>query len=494
MTIDDPSGGGERSRPTAHELARYESLFAQRTYGMRSSAMRDMMSLTERPEVISLAGGLPETKTFPSELYAKLMSKVAAESTARALQYGPTEGMACTVDCIVEVMAAEGTSVDPDEVLVTTGGQQVIDLMCKAFIDPGDTIVAEAPTYPGAVPTFDAYQANVVQIEMDSDGMPIDELEATLDRLSSDGRSPKFIYTIPNFQNPAGVTMSLARRRRLVEVAREREILVLEDNPYGLLRYEGEPLPTLHSLDAAVAKRGGASDFVVYLGTFSKILSPGVRLGWAVAPRPVLEKLNLCKQGADLCSSPVTQLFVAAYFQERRGGLLRGPRGATLSAARSDDEPLWLTHLESLKGLYRTRRDAMLEALAEHFGPAANWTRPQGGLFIWATLPDYIDTTDLLARALESEAVAFVPGRAAYLDGRGACSMRLNFAGVPEQDIREGIRRIGKVLREQVGLFGTLTGAEPVSAEQPAQQTDAGMAEVVELPRRGQRGAQRGSH
>ncbi|HEY5193506.1 MAG TPA: PLP-dependent aminotransferase family protein [Solirubrobacteraceae bacterium] len=497
MTIDDPSGGGERARPTAHELRRYETLFAERTLGMRSSAMRDMMSLTERPEVISLAGGLPETKTFPPELYAKLMSKVAAESTARALQYGPTEGMACTVECIVQVMAAESTSVDPDEVIVTTGGQQVIDLMCKAFIDPGDTIVAEAPTYPGAVPTFDAYQANVVQIEMDSDGMPIDELEATLDRLEREGRTPKFIYTIPNFQNPGGVTMSLPRRRRLVEVAREREILVLEDNPYGLLRYEGDPLPTLHSLDALAAKRGGASDFVVYLGTFSKILSPGVRLGWAVAPRPIMEKLNLCKQGADLCSSPVTQLFVAAYFEERAHGGGRGSSqtrsaSAALSAPHGGEEPLWLAHLGSLKKLYRIRRDVMLEALAEHFGSAASWTRPQGGLFIWVTLPDYIDTTDLLARALESEAVAFVPGKAAYLDGRGASSMRLNFAGVAEEDIREGIRRIGKVVREQVGLFGTLTGAEPTVAEPPAQ-ADSAMAQVVELPRREQRDAERRS-
>jgi 2-aminoadipate transaminase len=512
MTIDDPSGGGDppltggtlkgastRARPTAHELRRYESLFAQRTRGMRSSAMRDMMSLTERPEVISLAGGLPETGTFPPELYAKLMAKVAAESTARALQYGPTEGMACTVDCIVEVMAAEGTSVDPDEVLVTTGGQQVIDLMCKALIDPGDTIVAEAPTYPGAVPTFDAYQANVVQIEMDSDGMPIDELEATLDRLQAQGRSPKFIYTIPNFQNPGGVTMSLPRRRRLVEVARERELLVLEDNPYGLLRYEGDPLPTLHSIDALAANRGGASDFVVYLGTFSKILSPGVRLGWAVAPRPVLEKLNLCKQGADLCSSPVTQLFVAAYFAERSRGVAR--RASGRGGGEHDDtlggEPLWLAHLGSLKTLYRKRRDVMLEALGEHFGSAASWTKPQGGLFIWATLPDYIDTTDLLARALESEGVAFVPGRAAYLDGRGASSMRLNFAGVPEENIREGIRRIGKVVREQVGLFGTLTGAEQPApaAESPAtQESDPGMAQVVELPQRDSRQAKRHTH
>ena len=284
------------------------------------------------------------------------MSQVAAESTARALQYGPTEGMAAAVECIVEVMAEEETTVDPAEVIVTTGGQQVIDLVCKALIDPGDVIVAEAPTYPGAVPTFGAYQAEVVQIEMDADGMPIDELESTLDRLAAQGRRPKFIYTIPNFQNPGGVTMSLPRRRRLVEVARERELLVLEDNPYGLLRYEGEPLPTLYSLDAEAVGRGGASDLVIYLGTFSKILSPGLRLGWAVAPRPVLEKLNLGKQGADLCSSPVTQLFVAAYFKDGD----------------------WREYLERLKELYRRRRDTMLEALEEHFGGKATLDEAAG--------------------------------------------------------------------------------------------------------------------
>jgi 2-aminoadipate transaminase len=438
------SGSGRKARPAARELARYEALFAARTRGMKSSAMREMMALTERPEVISLAGGLPDTSTFAPELYAKLMSQVAAESTARALQYGPTEGMAVTADCIVEVMAAEGASIDPADVIVTTGGQQVIDLVCKTLIDPGDAIVAEAPTYPGAVPTFSAYQADVVQIEMDGDGMPIDELETTLDRLQREGRRPKFIYTIPNFQNPGGVTMSLARRRRLVEVARERELLVLEDNPYGLLRYEGEPLPTLYSLDAANAGAEGASDLVIYLGTFSKILSPGLRLGWAVAPRAVLEKLNLGKQGADLCSSPMTQLFVAAYFAER-------------SAAGG---PEWVAYVERLKTLYRGRRDTMLEALQEHFGGEASWTTPQGGLFVWATLPDCIDTTDLLARALEGVGVAFVPGRAAYVDGSsGAHSMRLNFAGVREENIREGIRRIGKIMGGGTGLLGALTSA-----------------------------------
>jgi 2-aminoadipate transaminase len=470
------AGDGRGARATAHELARYEALFAARTRGMKSSAMREMMALTERPDVISLAGGLPDTTTFPPELYAKLMSKVAAESTARALQYGPTDGMEATIGCIVEVMAAEGTAIDPGEVIVTTGGQQVIDLVCKTLIDPGDVIVAEAPTYPGAVPTFSAYQAAVEQIEVDGDGMPIDELESTLDRLQAQGRRPKFIYTIPNFQNPGGVTMSLARRCRLVEVARERELLVLEDNPYGLLRYDGEPLPTLYSLDAQAVGRGGASDLVIYLGTFSKILSPGLRLGWAVAPRAVLEKLNLGKQGADLCTSPMTQLFLAAYFKDRD----------------------WREYLETLKTIYRRRRDVMLEALEEHFGGRASWTRPEGGMFIWATLAGNVDTTDLLARC---EGVAFVPGRAAFTDGRsGSSSMRLNFAGVPDEDIREGIRRIGKALGGQTGLFGALTGSPPApshagspgpqaqeaspAAAQPGTPGGGGLADVVQLPLR----------
>jgi 2-aminoadipate transaminase len=471
------AGGRRRARATAHELARYESLFAARTRTMKSSAMREMMALTEQPDVISLAGGLPDTSTFPPDLFAALFDEIAASSTARALQYGPTEGMAAAVDCIVEVMTAEGTIVDRDEVIVTTGGQQVIDLVCKALIDPGDVIVAEAPTYPGAIPTFGAYQADVVQIEMDGDGMPIDALAHTLERLAGEGRRPKFIYTIPNFQNPGGVTMSLERRRALVTLARERELLVLEDNPYGLLRYEGEALPTLYSLDAQAGGTRGGADLVIYLGTFSKILSPGVRLGWAVAPRPVLEKLNLGKQGADLCSSPVTQLFVAEYFKRRA----------------ASGEPAWLSYVEKLRSLYRSRRDVMLAALEEHFGDSGRWTRPDGGMFIWATLDERIDTTDLLALARTAERVAFVPGSAAYMDGHsGGSSMRLNFAGNSEEDIREGIRRIGSAVHAQVGLISRLTAARSETARADAEErrsranadADGVLADVVELPRR----------
>ena len=419
-----------RGRSTARDLERYAALFAGRTRVMKSSAMRDLMEITARPEVISLAGGLPDTSTFPPAAFASIMQDVAAH-TARALQYGPTEGHDDVKACIQEVMAAEEMVVEPEDLLVTTGGQQVIDLVCKTLIDPGDVVVAEAPTYPGAVPVFHAYQADVVQIEMDDDGMRIDVLEATLERLAAEGRAPKFIYTIPSFQNPAGVTLSLERRKRLVEIARERELLVLEDNPYGLLRFEGRPLPTLRSLDR--------DEYVIYLGTFSKILSPGLRMGWAAAPAPVLAKMNLGKQAADLCSSSLSQAFVTAWF------------------ARGE----WQAYLETLIDLYRRRRDVLLEALGEHLPPEATWTRPQGGLFIWATLPDYIDTTDLLARALRDN-VAFVPGRAAYLDGRGGSSMRLNFSGVDDDRLREGVRRIGNVVREQIDLYSTLTGVEAV--------------------------------
>src|SRR4051794_30023633 len=446
-------------RSAAHDLERYAALFAARTREMKSSAMRDLMAITEQPEIISLAGGLPDTSTFPAESFAAIMARVAVDNCAAALQYGPTEGLGIVKEAIGHVMAAEGMDVDPDDMLVTTGGQQVIDLVCKTLVDPGDVVVAEAPTYPGAVPTFCSYQADVVQIAIDADGMKVDELEETLDRLEREGRVPKFIYTIPSFQNPGGVTMSLPRRRRLVEVARERELLVLEDNPYGLLRYEGEPLPTLLSLD------GG--DFVIYLGTFSKILSAGLRLGWTVAPRPVLQKMNLGKQAADLCSSSLTQHFVSTYFAEGR----------------------WEEYLRSLQELYRRRRDTMLDALAEHFPAESSWTHPQGGLFIWATMPKYMDTTDLLARALRHN-VAFVPGRAAYLDGRGASSMRLNFSGVGEADIREGIRRIGEVATQQIELFGTLAGTRPEAAEPVAEPPaiDPELADVLHLPRRDEPG------
>jgi 2-aminoadipate transaminase len=444
----------DRHQTTSHEIERYAGLFAKRTRQMRSSAMRDLMAITARPEVISLAGGLPDTSTFPPDTFAAIMNGIAQKSCASALQYGPTEGFEGTKRCIAEVMAAEDMHVHADDMIVTTGGQQVIDLVTKTLVDPGDVVICEAPTYPGAVPVFSSYEADVVQIEMDSEGMRIDLLEETLARLDSEGRRPKFIYTVPTFQNPAGVTLSAPRRRRLVEIARKRELLVLEDNPYGLLRYEGDPLPTLRALDGGV--------YVLYLGTFSKILSPGIRLGWVVAPGPVLGKINLGKQAADLCTSSLTQQLVEGYFAEGR----------------------WHAYVQELCMIYRRRRDAMLDALAEFFPPQAEWTQPGGGLFIWATLPDFIDTEDLLAKAIQNESVAFVPGSAAYVDGRGGSSMRLNFSAVDEHDIVEGIRRIGKVIDAQISLFGTISGRAATTDASGHVVEPETPANVVQLPRR----------
>jgi len=444
-----------RAHTRTRDLERYAGLFAERTGAMRSSAMRDLMAVTARPEVISLAGGLPDTSTFPPQSFAAQMTRIAQESAAEALQYGPTEGFEETKDCILQVMGAEGMLPDPEDVIVTTGGQQAIDLVCKTLVDPGDVVICEAPTYPGAVPVFCSYQAAVLQIECDGDGMRVEVLEEELERLAGEGRRPKFVYSVPSFQNPAGVTMSLERRRRLVELARLHELLVVEDSPYGLLRYGGEPLPPLYQLD------GG--DYVIYVGTFSKILSPGIRLGWAVAPPPVMEKIVLGKQASDLCTSTLTQYFVREYFAEGR----------------------WRQYVADLVEIYRGRRDAMLEALREHFPAQATWTEPEGGLFIWATLPEYIDTGDLLAKALGDD-VAFVPGQAAYVDGRGRNSMRLNFSGVGEGEIREGVKRIGKVIAEQVELYGALTGEHPAA---PAGRDVADRTNVLPFRKAGEGGA-----
>lgn len=394
---------------------------------MRSSAMRDMMEITARPEVISLAGGLPDTSTFPAGTFAGEMDRIARNSLAEALQYGPTEGVELVREQITRVMAAEDMEVDPHEVTVTTGGQQAIDLISKVLLDPGDVIICDAPTYPGALPTFLSYEADVRQIECDPDGMRIDLLEETLGSLEAEGKRPKFIYSVPTFQNPAGVTLSLERRQRLVALAADREILVLEDNPYGLLRFEGKPLPTLHNLDS--------EGYVIYLGTFSKILSAGLRIGWIVAPRPIREKVVIAKGGADLCTSTLTQQFAGQYFR--------------------DDN--WSAYVEELCGIYRRRRDTMITAIDRHFPPGSVRSRPDGGLFLWATMPESVQVEDLLAKSLQ-RGVAFVPGTAAYVDGRGGRSMRLNFSGVSDDEIAEGIHRIGIVAREHVELVESIAG------------------------------------
>jgi 2-aminoadipate transaminase len=403
----------------------YQHLYAHRTGSFRSSAMRDLMAITSRPEVISLAGGLPDTKAFPADLLQELVDDVTANDGPRALQYGPTEGLDELRHAIADLMAEDGTLVGAAELVVTTGGQQALDLLCRVLVDPGDAVLAEGPTYPGAVPVFAASGADVHHVAVDAEGIRLDLLADAVERLAGDGRSAKFLYVIPTFQNPAGATMSATRRHELVRFAQEHDLLVIEDEPYARLRFEGDALPSLRSLDD--------SGRVLYVGTVSKVFAPGVRVGWVHAPHQILHRVNLAKQGSDLCTSTLAQLLALRFLRH----------------ARRDEV------LGRMQRLYRARRDAMVQAI-EGALPDAAFTVPAGGLFLWATLADGLDTTDLLAAALERD-VAFVPGVAAYADGRqGASSMRLNFSACDEERIGEGVARIGGVVRERASLARAL--------------------------------------
>ncbi len=390
--------------------------------------MRDLMSLAERKEIISLAGGFPDTASFPREVFEDVTSAIAGEHLASALQYGPTEGSRELRERIVQIMAHERATATADEIMITTGGQQGINLSVGTFVDPGEAVIAEGPTYPGAVPVFTTHEAHVVHIPVDEDGMRVELVEPTLDRLAAEGRPVKLLYTIPNFHNPAGVTMSEERRRMLIDIAHRRELMIVEDNPYGQVRFDGEPLPSLYELD-------NGEGWVIYVSTFSKILSPGLRVGWVAAPPPVLRQMNLGKQAGDLCTGTFDQRFILEYMR------------------RYD----WRDHVARLNQIYRKRRDALLTALEEEFPATATWTRPRGGLFVWATLPKMIDTKDLLPRALDRD-VAFVPGGAAFLDGTGANNMRLNFSQNPPDVITEGVRRLGEVIREMMEIYEDLGG------------------------------------
>jgi 2-aminoadipate transaminase len=386
------------------------------------------MAVIERPGMISLAGGLPYTAAFPPELLVELTEQVAREGCADALQYGPTEGLWALRELLAARLRAEGSPVEASGVLVTTGGQQALDLIARVFLDPGDPVVCEGPTYPGMVPVLMAAQAAVHHVSLDEHGLRVDELDAALSALARTGRPAKLVYLIPTFQNPTGRTLSLQRRVQVLEVCARHDVLVVEDDPYGALRFSGEALPTLKSLDA--------DGRVIYLGTLSKIFSPGLRIGWVAADHALLAKLNLAKQAADLCSSTLSQKLALAFLDDERSSEL----------------------VDGLRSVYRSRRDALCDALAQHLPPGSTWVRPEGGLFLWATLPEALDTSDLLPRCLAAN-VAFVPGRAAYLDGQGASSLRLNYSAVDEDALREGARRIGAACEEQLALVDALVPA-----------------------------------
>jgi 2-aminoadipate transaminase len=391
---------------------------------MGSSAIRELLKLTQQPDLISFAGGLPAPELFPIEEMKIACDVVLSELGARALQYSTTEGYAPLREMLARHMARYGIKVDADNIIITSGSQQALDLIGKLLINPGDRILTENPSYLGAIQAFTAYQAQYVTVPIDDDGLQVAQLEAAL------RTGPKFMYILPNFQNPAGVTLSLTRRYDLIALAEEYGIPIVEDDPYGQLRFEGEHLKPLVTLDAEYEGCQGNDSYtgnVIYTSTFSKTLAPGLRLGWIVAPKDVVFKLVQMKQGTDLHTSSFDQMVA---YEVARGGFL--------------DQ-----HVRRIRTVYRQRRDLMLQTMEETFPAEVRWTHPQGGLFLWATTPESIDTTDLLKEAIQQK-VAFVPGYSFHPTGGGHNTMRLNFSNASEDMIVEGIRRLSVALKQRL--------------------------------------------
>src|SRR5919201_63108 len=387
----------------------YVDLYANRCGGMSASEVRALFAVAARPDVVALAGGMPFVQALPSDDVLDVARWVIREQGAQALQYCGGAGLLGIRSAVCALMSEEGIEASPDQVVITNGAQQALDLLGKIFIDPGDEIIVEAPAYVGALSAFSAYEPRFVQVALDDDGLVVDELEAAI----AGGTRPKFLYTVPNFSNPGGVSMSRERRERLVRVCRDAGIPIIEDNPYGMLRFEGEGLPCLRTLDPGN---------VIYLGTLSKVFAPGVRLGWVLAEPGVIARLTLAKEAADLCSSSLTQLVGERY----------------LAGAR------WRANLRGLIDVYRSRRDAMIDALSELAPDGTSWTHPAGGFYVWITLPPGLDAAVLLPTAVERR-VAYVPGTAFYADGRGRDAMRLSFSHPSEEAISAGTWRLCKV-------------------------------------------------
>jgi 2-aminoadipate transaminase len=402
----------------------WDHRYAQRTQRMGSSAIRELLKLTEKPDIISFAGGLPAPEVFPLEQFREACLRVLKDNGAQALQYGTTEGYQPLREQIARHTARYGIKVEPDNILITSGSQQALDLIGKIFINPGDRILVESPTYLGALQAWNAYGAEYVTVPMDKSGMNTDVLEEAL------RTGPKFIYVLPNFQNPTGVTLSLARRQRLIELADQYGVPIIEDDPYGQLRFEGEHLPSVVMMDHNFREShdGCYSGNVIYLSTFSKILAPGIRLAWVIAPREVIFKLVQAKQGADLHTATFNQIVA---HEVSRGGFL--------------DQ-----HIKLIRDTYRERRDVMLGAMDRFFPPEVDWTHPEGGLFLWGTLPKHLSSADVLKYAIEQK-VAFVPGGPFHPDGSGHNTMRINFSNARPEMILEGIRRLGDVIYERIG-------------------------------------------
>ena len=396
--------------------------YARRTAGMTASEIRALFAVASRPEVVSLAGGMPNLNALPMDAVADTMHRLVATRGLTALQYGSGQGDPQLREQILEVMALEGIDAHADDVVVTTGSQQALDLVTRIFIDPGDVVLAEAPSYVGALGVFASYQAEVSHVTSDGDGLVPEALEERISRLEAAGKRIKLLYSVPNFHNPAGTTLALERRPQILQICQRHGILVLEDNPYGLLGFDRDPYP---------AMRSQSEEGVVYLGSFSKTFAPGLRVGWAVAPHAVREKLVLASESAILCPSSLAQLAVSSYL------------------ATED----WQAQIKVYKELYRERRDAMVSSLAAQL-PEATWTHPDGGFYVWLTLPEGLDAKAMLPRAV-TERVAYVPGTAFFADGTGHGHVRLSYCYPDPERIREGVRRFAGVVRCELEVRAT---------------------------------------
>lgn len=386
--------------------------YAKRMDYIKGSAIRELLKLTEQPDIISFAGGLPAPELFPIEEMKKVCTKVLDTDGRAALQYSTTEGYMPLRKIISERMKKSGVEIPPEQILITSGSQQGLDFSGKVFLNEGDTVICESPSYLGALNAFKAYLPKFVEVEMDKDGMKMDELEKAL----KENPNAKFIYTIPDFQNPTGITMSVERRKQLVELAVKYNVPIVEDNPYGELRFEGERLPAIKHFDT--------EGMVIFLGTFSKIFSPGLRIGWVAASPEVVRKYVLVKQGADLQCNSMSQRETAAFVE------------------MFDID----AHINKIINVYRKRRDLMIETMEKEFPKNVTFTYPNGGLFTWAEMPQGVDAAEVLKKALE-EKVAFVPGGSFYPNGGNENHCRLNYSCMPEDKIVEGITRLGKVLK-----------------------------------------------
>jgi 2-aminoadipate transaminase len=418
-----------------HNLDRHLDRYAARTAGMTASEIRALFAVASRPEVVSLAGGMPNLAALPLETLSVQVAEIIAEDGLVALQYGSAHGVPVLREQICEIMALEGISAHPDDVVVTVGSQMGLDMVTRLFCDPGDVVIAEGPSYVGALGSFTAYQAQVVHVTMDEDGLVPELLREALAQAEKHGKRVKFLYTIPNFHNPAGVTLAVERRAEILEICREHNVLVVEDNPYGLLGFDGQTYPALRSLDP---------DNVVYLGSFSKTFASGLRVGWVLAPHAVREKLVLAAESATLCPPTLNQMIVSRYL------------------ATHD----WQGQIKKFQESYRERRDAMLSALEQYMPPGCTWTHPDGGFYVWMTVPEGVDTKAMLPRAVTAR-VAYASGTGFYADAFGSRQMRLSYCYPTPERIKEGVRRLAAVLESEMDLMRTFGSVTPRTISGP---------------------------